>query len=258
MIHLLSGLVIVFKLWLVTDALRRREACYWPWIIFLVPLGGVVYFFLIKIDDYSLAWTTHWLRTHWFRKSPSLDDLRFQYEETPSFANRVALAGAFYREGRYAEAADHYTGALEQEPRDPDALYGMGLTLIAEHDCAKAAEHLTTLVDQDRSYRQYAAWPPLAHALFACGRSEECLAALRKLVDDNPRMAHKMLLARYLSQAGQVGEARELLRETLLEHDRSPRFLKRLNFWNARQAKGMLQSFDERASCGSNLLGQDS
>ncbi len=68
MIHMVSGLVLVFKLWLVTDALRRREACYWPWIIFFVPLGGVVYFFLIKMDDYSLAWITDLSR-----KDPSVE-----------------------------------------------------------------------------------------------------------------------------------------------------------------------------------------
>ncbi len=55
MIRLLPALVLIFKVWLVADSIKRREACYWPWIIFFVPLGGVVYFFLVKIDDYNLA-----------------------------------------------------------------------------------------------------------------------------------------------------------------------------------------------------------
>ncbi len=237
MIHVASGLVLVFKLWLVTDALRRREACYWPWIIFFVPLGGVVYFFLIKVDDYSLAWITEV-----FRKGPSVEDLQFQYRQTPSFSNRVALAGALYREGSYPEAAEHYSGALEQEPRDPEVLYGLGLTRIAQEDYPVAAGHLTTLVEHDKAYRQYGAWPPLAYALFECGRSEECLAALKKLVEENPRIDHKLLLARYLGKVGNAEEARDVLQETLSEHDRSPRFLRRRNFRNALQVKSMLKA----------------
>ena len=238
----IAGLVLVFKLWLVTDALRRREACYWPWIIFFVPLGGVVYFFLIKIDDYSLAWIADT-----FRKPASVVELERRYQETPSFANRVALAGAYYREGRYTEAAEQYAAALAQEPSDPEVLYGLGLTCIARGDFARATVHLASLVEQDRAYRQYAAWPPLAHALIRSGRSEECLTALGNLVEENPRMDHKMLLAQYLTEAGRPGEARELLQETLSEHKRSPRFLRRRNFRNALKAKRMLRTMSESA-----------
>ncbi len=46
MIRLLPALVLIFKVWLVADSIKRREACYWPWIIFFVPFGGVVYFSL--------------------------------------------------------------------------------------------------------------------------------------------------------------------------------------------------------------------
>ncbi|MGH9462325.1 MAG: tetratricopeptide repeat protein [Vicinamibacteria bacterium] len=243
MIHAVSAMVLAFKLWLVTDALRRGEACYWPWIIFFVPLGDVVYFFLIKIDDYSLAWITGL-----FRKPVPVGDLELQYRRTPSFSNRVALAGAFYREGRYAEAAEHYAAALEQQPSDPEVLYGLGLTRIAQQDYAAGATHLASLVEKDKAYGRYAAWPPLAHALFGSGRSDDCLSALRRLVDENPRMEHKMLLARYLSEASKLEEAREVLQETLAEHLRSPRFLRRRNFRNALTAKSMLKSIANQPS----------
>jgi hypothetical protein len=242
MIHAVSAMVLVFKLWLVTDALRRREACYWPWIIFFVPLGDVVYFFLIKIDDYSLAWITGS-----FRKPASVEDLELQYRQTPSFSNRLALAGAFYREGEFPEATVQYTAALEQEPSDPEVLYGLGLTRIAQQDYAAGARYLASLVEKHKAYRQYAAWPPLAHALFSSGRSDECLAALRRLVDENPRMDHKMLLARYLSEASRLEEARDVLQECLSEHLRSPRFLRRRNFRNALTAKSMLKAIGKPA-----------
>ena len=87
----------------------------------------------------------------------------------------------------------------------------------------------------------------MAYALFESGRSDESLATLKKLVGENPRMDHKMLLARYLGKAGKVDEARDVLRETLSEHDRSPRFLRRRNFRQALQAKSMLKAIGKLA-----------
>ena len=242
MLHLLAALVLVFKVWLATDALRRREACYWPWIILLVPLGAIVYFFVIKLDDYSVAWIADW-----FRRLPSVQDLQFQFDQTPSFSNRVGLAGALYGEARYAEAAEHFMAALQQEPTDRESIYGLGLTRIAQGQFDEAATHLEALVDQDKSYRQYAAWQPLAHALFESGRRDDCLDALRRLVAENPRMDHKMLLARYLQRSGELHQARDLLQETLTEHDHSPRFLRRRNFRNALAARSMLKALDKPA-----------
>lgn len=225
MIRLLPALVLVFKVWLVADSIKRREACYWPWIIFFVPLGGVVYFFLVKIDDYNLARIGDI-----FRKPPSVEDLRYHFQQTPSLANRIALAQGLYDWGNYHEADEHFTEALRQEPQDLEALYGLGLTLIAQKEYSQAAERLNTLTAIDRTYRQYAAWPPLAHALFENGRQEECLGALKGLVEANPRMQHKVLLAQHLEKAGKCDEAGVILNDALSEHDRSPRFLKRRNY----------------------------
>jgi hypothetical protein len=242
MIRLLPVLILVFKVWLVIDAIRRREACYWPWIIFFVPLGGVVYFFLVKIDDYNLARIGDL-----FRRPPSVADLRYHYQQTPSLANRTALAQALYREGSYQEAAEHYSEALRQQPQDPEVLYGFGLTRIAQQDYREAVVHLNSLVELDKTYRQYGAWPPLAHALFESGSQEECLTALKRLVEENPRIQHKMLLAQYLDKAGSSVEARDVLSDALAEHYRSPRFLKRRNFRPAMQAKSMLRALDKPA-----------
>ena len=242
MIRLLPALILIFKVWLVTDSIKRREACYWPWIIFFVPLGGVVYFLLVKIDDYNFTRIGDI-----FRRPPSLDDLQYHFQETPSLANRVALAQGLYHKGDYEQADEHFTAVLQQEPQDLEALYGSGLTGIAQKDFTHASQRLGTLLDVDNTYRQYAAWAPFAYALSEDGRQGECVGALRRLVEANPRIQHKVLLAQYLEKTGQPDEARDVLSAALSEHDRSPRFLKRRNFRPAMQAKGMLKALGKPA-----------
>ncbi len=196
----------------------------------------------MKIDDYNLARIGDI-----FRRPPSVEDLRYHFQQTPSSANRVTLAQGLYHQGNYEEAAEHFTGALRQEPQDPEALYGSGLTAIARKEYEHAAERLNTLLEIDKTYRQYAVWPPFAHALFEDGRQEECLGFLKRLVEANPRMQHKVLLAEYLEKAGQPAEARDVLNAALAEHERSPRFLRRRNFRRAMQAKGMLKALGKPA-----------
>ncbi|MEE9263568.1 MAG: tetratricopeptide repeat protein [Vicinamibacteria bacterium] len=159
-----------------------------------------------------------------------MEDLRYHFQQTPSLANRVALAQGLYHQGNYDAAGEHFTEALRQEPQDLEALYGSGLTSIARKEYSQAAERLKTLLEIDKTYRQYAAWPALAHALFEDGRREECLGALKRLVEANPRMQHKVLLAQYLEKAGKPDEAHDVLNDALSEHERSPRFLKRRNY----------------------------
>lgn len=71
------------------DSIKRREACYWPWIIFFVPLGGVVYFFLVKIDDYNLAWIG----------DDVLNDALSEHERSPRFLKRRNYGRAIQAKG---------------------------------------------------------------------------------------------------------------------------------------------------------------
>src|SRR5262245_5309414 len=76
-------------IWMLIDAHRRRVDVYWFLIILAFqPIGAWAYFFMYKIHDFR--GDSGWL-TNLFHRRPSLEELRYQVEQTPTVANRLEL-----------------------------------------------------------------------------------------------------------------------------------------------------------------------
>ena len=56
-------------------------------IIFFIPFGSVIYFFMVKINDFDLEGVAAR-----FRRPPSVGTLRAEYKRTPSLSRLIELA----------------------------------------------------------------------------------------------------------------------------------------------------------------------
>ncbi len=237
--RVLFFLQTAFSLWLLVDAIRRRRAVYWYPIIML-PFGEWFYFFMVKIHDPDMLWLKEGFQ-RLTAKRVTVEQLRFQLGQTPSFSNTLALAQALHDRERYSEAAELFKRALEIDADSKAALYGLALSLLGLDDHPPAIGHLRKLIALEPSFQDYAAWSNLAYALSRTGRQEETIELLGRLVDSSPRLNHRLLYAHYLMQDGLEDKAREQIEEGLIEYRQAPPFLKRRNRAYARQAKRMLK-----------------
>jgi hypothetical protein len=225
---------------MLVDAMSRRGVSRYWYFIILMPFGEVFYFFKYKIHDPDMAWL----------KSPfagllvkplTIDELRFNMEQSPSVANKVALAQALYEEDQYREAASIFSEALRQDESSSEILYGLAVSHIGLNELEDAVEALKKLVEIDPKYSEYDGWAKLALALWETGRRQEALDVLSRLVSSSPRIQHRMLYAYYLGKNGVRGKAQEELVTAIREFEYSPRYLKRRNQPFVKQAKEMLQ-----------------
>src|SRR5947209_7524844 len=111
--HALYLLQAAFTLWMLIDAFRRSEG-YWPWVILFLPgLGAWAYFFAVLVPRWTggRGWS---LPT--FRRRPSLDELHFRAEQSPTLANHLDLAERLVERHEPAEAVPHLTEVLAREP----------------------------------------------------------------------------------------------------------------------------------------------
>ncbi|MCP4592339.1 MAG: tetratricopeptide repeat protein [bacterium] len=246
MIRVLLLLKAAFSAWMFYDAIHRRTETYWFFIIWL-PFGEILYFFLVKINDpefFAIRKMLDFPRP----KRISIDKIRYQFQQTPSFANMVLLAQALHDRGEYQEAAELFTQALKIDSSSPEALLGLSLTEIGLEEYETAVEHLQMLTDVNPQYDGYSAWPNLAYALWMAGRHDESVAALAGLVRTNPRPNHRLLYADYLAQANQVDAARQQISIVLEDYTHSSPSQKRRNRASYRQATKMLKQLDSAAS----------
>jgi hypothetical protein len=225
----------VFTIWMLVDAVRRHSPTYW-YIVLFAPFGPLVYFFAVKIDDYDLRWLKRALT---FERLPSIPALRHAFRESPSFSNRMKLAGALHDVGEFAEAADLFEGGLDSHWDDAEALYGFARCKIELGEAATALPALAHLFEIKPGYRDFEAAIDYAKALGSDARDEEAIGVLESIVKASPRVPHALYLAEALLQKDEIERARVHLERALGDYEQSPPFVRRRDRHAAGRARDL-------------------
>ena len=243
MLRYLVVLSSLFKLWMFVDAVQRGAARYWYPVMFL-PFGEYAYFFMVKVHDPEFRVILKVWRGLMTPKV-TLEDLRFRAAETPSFANKLALAQGLHDAGEHQEASNYFEEILKSDDECKDALYGYAMCQLHLEQYEQAIRALEHLIDIKPSFQEYAAWPQLAYALCESDKRDSALALLDKLVHKSPRLEHRVLYASYLSRDGQHDKARDQLQLGMQTHKHAPRFQRRQEAAAARKARLMLSQLQQ-------------
>lgn len=235
---------LAFTVWMLVDAYQRGAEVFWYFLIFFFqPIGGLVYFFVVKLPT---------MRVPSFSSGPpspdrrlSLDELQYRVERSPTVANRLALAGRLMDKGRHAEAIPHLEAILAAEPGYCPALHALAQCRLATGQPEQAVAPLQRLLDRDRRWSDYKAWYTLIDVHQARGQPADALQACRELEKQVPTLENKCLLAEHLIDNGKQAEAIELLDQALEDHRFTP-LGKRLRNWRwARKAQRLLAEAEQ-------------
>ncbi len=226
----------VITAWMLFDAIRRRVDAYW-YLVILTPLGEWVYFFAVKIHDYDLRRVKKTLR---FERSPSVEQIRTQLEETPSDENKILLGQALYDAKHYDEATALFEEVLDRDEHDKEALYGAALCQINREELSEAVEQLTLLIELDPTFGDYEPWFDLAFAHWQLEQKAEAVTVLDELAKTSPRIKHKVILGKYLTRSGEPTRGCAMLEEALDDYKQANGFIKRTSGRWAREARDVL------------------
>jgi hypothetical protein len=235
-LQILYVLVIAFSIWMSADAYRRGADYYWYYLIFMLPpVGGLVYFFAVKIHDFRSP-----AGVGFFRSGPPLTELRRRADMVPTLANRLALAERLTDMGEYAEALPHLLAAHKQEPEHWHVVYLLALCHVRQEHADDALPLLERLTTREPHWSGCVGWRLLMEAREHKGDVPGALAAGRELARLAPTLENTCLVAERLIDAGQAGEAREALDRALGDHDFAPFGVRWRNRKWARQARQLL------------------
>lgn len=240
MTSILFFLESAFSLWMLVDAYSRPQVPRFWFFVILLPFGELFYFAKFKIHDPDFAW----LKAPFsplLEKPNSIQQLRFNLEETPSLDNKVALALALHDNDEFEDSAALFEEALETNDQSWEALYGLGVSRMGSNAHEQAIEPLKKLIELEPHYREYDGWAKLAHALWQVERRTEALDSLAKLVKISPRLGHRVLYAYFLAEDGHRDAAQEQLITAIKESESAPNYLKRHNRNMLKRAKEMLE-----------------
>ncbi|HEU5075659.1 MAG TPA: tetratricopeptide repeat protein [Polyangiaceae bacterium] len=237
-------LTIAFSLWMLIDALRRGASMYWVLILIVFfPIGSFVYFFAVKFKDYKPLQQKLFASIK-ARPSLSVDALMARYEASPTAANQLALATAFYDQERFDQAATLFQDVLERQPSEPDALWGLARVRRSQGNPAESLRLYQHLIEKAPRHGELAAALEYAEALWDAGHANRCLEILEDIADESKRLNHRLAYAHYLVQGGDKTKARNVLKRALHDHEANPSWLKQKERQWASAASDLLRKLD--------------
>ena len=224
----LSGLYYPWGLLLQAAAvihfIRRRPDTYWIWIIlFLGPIGALVYLFAEAIPDLGLLRGS--LKV--FPRRKRIRELEGLIRANPSAGNFEELGDLYMDDGKVAQARQAFDRAIGARGDSLDAFYRRGVCALQLGDATAAVPDLERVVAKERGYDFYRAGGLLAHAYAQTGQKERAEALFRQVTARSVASETYLNFADLLASEGKTAEAREWAQKVLDKKAAMPGYLKR-------------------------------
>ena len=232
---------------MIVHFIRNRPEGYWFWVIvFLGPIGAVVYFFVEVLPGFNWKMPVfeRWERA---RRREWLEKL---VSESPSQEALCELAWIRAKDGDHDRAIELYGQALRRDPEDIESLYGRGLSAMETEDYASAVTDLTALAKAEPGYKQQEGNLALAEAHEGLDEPDKAAQVYRSILKRAQVSQAYFCLGRLLANQGEIGQAREMMQEIIMKQAGLPRYLRRrerLWFWRARRFLKMLSASPKNA-----------
>ncbi|OEJ99065.1 hypothetical protein A8C32_07765 [Flavivirga aquatica] len=105
-------LIVALQVFCIYHLYKHRKPYYWFFLIFFIPVGGVIYLITHVFNKRDAEKITSEI-THLINPTKKIKDLEKKLQFSESYQNRVNLADAYLEIKDYNNAISHYLEALE-------------------------------------------------------------------------------------------------------------------------------------------------
>ena len=200
---------VVFTIWMVLDASRRRVDWFWYLVALLTPF---IYFLMVKLPNNPAI-----PEAGSNSDVPQVGKSKRQLGSSP-FLSNLDRADQLEEIERYDEAVPIYQEALDHDPNNLRSLHGMARCELGLGHPRIAVSLLEQVLNTDREYGNYAAALDYADALWMSGQKQDTLELLDGLVHATGRPNHCLAHAHYLAENGELAKAKAVVDRVIEEH----------------------------------------
>jgi hypothetical protein len=235
---------VVLQVLAVVHFIRRRPETMWLWvIIFLGPVGALVYIVVEVIPDLGL------LRQSFdsFGRRKRINGLEATVRANPSAGNWEELGDLYLDEKKFARARECYNNAISPRTKHADPFYRRGIAALHLADYPAAVADLEVVTAQDPRYDSHRATALLAHAYANAGQPEKAEALFDQATQASALSETYLNYATFLAAQHRPAEAREWAERVLAHKATMPTYLKRRERPLFRKAKALLKRLPKGA-----------
>lgn len=231
-----AGVILLFTLWMLVDAIRKRE---WPWVIYMCIMPGLAaawYFFHVFRGP-----TTRGFELPGSFDRHRIKELQRQIHNLDHAHHYSQLGDVYYQQGKYDKAEASYRAALQRDDKDADTRAHYGQCLLRLKRPAEARPLLESVLRENPKHDFNHTAMAYAETLAALGEIENAIKSWEYVVAHNSYPRAKVQLAELCVPKDQSARARELLREVIADDAHAPAYQRRRDrVWISR-AKSLLR-----------------
>jgi hypothetical protein len=214
----------VLQIVAIVHFIRRRPEAYWLFVIlFLGPLGALIYIVIEVVPDLGLLSDAF----DAFPRRKRIRKLEAAVLDNPSVGNYEELADLYLDDGRFADARAAYDKAISPRMDSLDAYYRRAIAQIHLEDFDAAVRDLEQVTGRDVYYDRHRASGLLAHAYARSGKHAEADRLFRDVVQRSTLSETYYNYALFLESVGRGAEAREWAEKILAKKPTMPAYLRR-------------------------------
>lgn len=204
--------------------IRRRPDTYWIYIIlFLGPLGALVYLFAEALPDVGLLNDSF----KGISRGNRIQALALAIRDNPSVGNYEELGELCMENGRFAEARAAFDKAITAHSTTLDTFYHRGVCALELDDAAAALPDLERVVATEPDHNFHRAAGLLAHAYAVTGQRDKAETLFRQVTATSTLSETYLNFADLLAAENRGAEARAWALKVLDKEPTMPRYLRR-------------------------------
>ncbi|HUM05670.1 MAG TPA: tetratricopeptide repeat protein [Terriglobales bacterium] len=234
---ILQGLAIV-------HFIRRRPDNYWIYVIlFLGPLGAIVYLFAEALPDIGLLGQSFKV----FPRRKRIRQLEAILRDNPSPGNYEELGDLYMDDGRIPQARDAFDKAIKARADTPDPFYRRGVCAIQMGDFPAAVPDLERTVAKQPDYDFQRAAGLLAHAYAKTGQNGKAEVLFRQVTTTSTLSETYLNFSDLLASEQRTKEARDWAQKVMDKKPTMPSYLRRRERPWFRRASEILKRLPKEA-----------
>jgi hypothetical protein len=231
-------LLAAFQIWMLVDAVRRKE---WMWVVFLIVFPGFSafwYFFFVYRDSPS---ATRGFELPGAHSRKRIRELQAQIHHLDKAHHYSQLGDIYFQQGKLEKADACYRSAMEREPQDIDTRAHFGQCLLRQNKPEEARPLLQGVVAENPKHDYGHSLMGLAETLAALGETDSAIAVWQRVTENHSYPRARVQLAELYLQQGQPELARAQVQEVLADDPHAPGFQRKRDRVWIRRAKRLVR-----------------
>jgi hypothetical protein len=217
------ALLGLFNLWMIVDAIRRRE---WLWagILLIFPGIATLWYFFYMFRDSPATRGFELPGAHHRRR---IKELQAQIHHLDKAHHHSQLGDVYFQQGKLGKAEACYRAAMERDPQDLDTRAHYGQCLLRLKRPAEAKPLLEAVLRENPRHDYNHTAMALAETLAALGDADGAKQAWEFVTANNSYPRAKVQLAEIYLAKNQADLARAQLKDVLADDPHAPAYQRR-------------------------------